>query len=198
MRAVAGRRDDAGMAKPRLDELESQKLGPTGARQSERTDKEVARALFEEARRALPDGLAERSPYRTLTASEIVQEAAHFGFKLGQWLTEDELRLVTEYLAVRAKQAVTRRPSAPPEPVPMQPAAPVKIRGIRPSASNTWRVILPTDRPRTLSVGGGQMATLRNGTTVCANHYTREILQSFVDQGLKLVPIEEEIAEDMA
>ncbi len=184
------------MARPRLDELESQKLGPTGARQSERTDKEVARAVLEEAKRALPDGLAERSPYRTLTATEIVQEAAHFGFKLGQWVTEDELRLIVEYLAVRAKQAVTRRPSAPPEPVPMQPAAPVKIRGLKPSASNTWRVILPTDRPRTIAVGGGQMATLRNGALVCANHYSLAVLESFVHQGLKLKPIEDELTED--
>ncbi len=184
------------MAKPRLDDLESQKLGPTGARQSERTDKEVARAAVEEARRALPDGLAERSPYRTLTATEIVQEAAHFGFRLGQWVSEDELRLIVEYLAVRAKQAVTRRPVAPPEPVPMQPEAPVRIRGLRPSASNTWRVTLPTDRPRTIAVGGGQMATLRNGALVNVNHYSLAILQSFVDQGLKLRPVEEELAED--
>lgn len=185
-------------AKPRLDELESQKLGPTGARQTERTDKDVARALVEDAKRALPDGLAERSPYRSLEKSEIVQEAAHFGFRLGQYVTEDELRLITEYLAVRAKQAVARRQSAPPEPVPMQPIVPVKIRGLKPSASNTWRVHLPVDRPKTMAVGGGQMATFRNGTTVCANHYSLAIIQSFVDQGLKLTPIEDELQDDQA
>jgi len=184
------------MAKPRIDELESQKLGPSGARQTERTDKDVARAFVEEAKRALPDGLAERSPYRTLERREIVEEASHFGFRLGQHVTEDELRLITEYLAVKAKQAVTRRTSAPPEPLPVEPPKPIKIRGLKPSQSNTWRVHLPVDRPKTMAVGGGQMATLRNGTTVNANHYSLAILQSFVDQGLKLTPIEEEAEQD--
>lgn len=183
-------------AKVRLDALDDQIRDKSGAPLKERSLKEIAQDAVAEAKRALPEGLPPDSPYKTLATGEVISEAARYGFRLGTYITEDDLRLVTELLRQRSASAPQNKPREPAPPVPMQPATPLKIRGLKPSPSNTWRVECPADKPKQVSVGRGQMAMLRNGAIVNANHYSQAVLQSFVDQGVKMHPIEEPEPEE--
>lgn len=182
--------------KVRLDALEDQKRDARGAPQNEMTLKEVAADAVAQAKRAMPEGLPAGSAYRTLSQSEVISEAARYGFRLGAYITEDELRLVTEWLRQRHAEGPAPKTREPAPPVPMQAVTPLRIRGLKPSPTNTWVVECPADKPKQVSVGRGQMAMLRNGAIVNANHYSPAILQSFVDQGIKMRPIEEPDPED--
>jgi len=184
-------------ARVRLDALEDQKRDARGAPQNEKTLKEQAQEFVAEARKAMPDGLPAGSPYRTLEQSEVITEAARYGFRLGNFVTQDDLRLVTEWLRQRHSEGQAPKVREPAPPVPMQPAIPLKIRGLKESPTNRWVAeITPADKPKQVSVGRGQMAMLRNGAIIDGNHYTRAVLQSFIDQGIKLRPIEEQEPED--
>lgn len=183
--------------KVRLDALEEQKRDARGAPQNEKTLKEIAQEAVADAKRAMPSGLPESSPYRTLEMGEVISEAARYGFRLGNFITEDEIRLVTEWLRQRHAEGAAPKVREPAPPVPAQPVTPIKIRGLKESKSNTWVAELtPADKPKQVSVGRGQMAVIRNGAIINANHYTRAVLQSFVDQGIKLRPIEEPEPEE--
>lgn len=182
--------------KVRLDALEEQKRDARGAPANEMTLKEVAAAAVAEAKGAMPDGMPAASPYATLSTTEVISEAARYGFRLGNFISEPDLRLVTEYLRQRSAEGPAFKPRPQGPPVPMQPMTPLKIRGLKPSSSNTWVVECPTDKPKQVSVGGGQMAMMRNGAIINVNHYSPAILQSLVDQGLKLHPIEEPEPEE--
>lgn len=178
--------------KVRLDALEDQKRDVRGAPQNEKTLKEIALEAVAEAKRAMPDGLPAMSPYKTLAQTEVINEAARYGFRLGNFVTEDELRLVTEWLSQRHAESKTPKVREAPPPVPMQAFTPIRLRGLKESHTNRWVAeVTPADKPKQVSVGRGQMAMIRNGKIIDANHYTRAVLQSFVDQGIKLRPIEE-------
>lgn len=189
--------------KVRLDALEDQKRDVRGAPANEQSLKEIAQSAVAAARGAMPDGLPPASQYASLSIDEVIAEAARYGFRLGNFVTEDELRLVTEYARRRHSEGQTPKTRAAAPPVPMQPAPQARIRGLKPSPSNTWRVECPVNMNngsmvnyKQVSVGGGQMANMRHGAIVSANHYSPQVLQSMVDQGLKLIPLEDPETEE--
>lgn len=182
--------------KIRLEGLEEQKRGPDGAPLTEKTLKEQAQEAAAAARRILPDGLPPSSPYATLTSQEVVAEAARYGFRLSGFVGEDDLRLITEVLRIQSTKTPQNKPRDPSPPVPHQPSPPLKIRGLKPSPSNRWRVEVAGDKPKSIAVGRGQMAVFHNGAMVEANHYGPVVLQGMVDQGLKLHPIEDPEPEE--
>lgn len=181
--------------KVRLDALEAQKLGPEGEQHSQKNLRAAVDRLVSEAKEALPAGVPPDSPYRRMSKDEVIAEAARLDLRIGGMVTEDELRLVAEHARQKLTRVGAPLPSAPPPPVPMQVAPPVKIRGVKPSPTNTWRVDYVGDKPPTVSVGSGHVTQLHRGATIDLNHYGQALVQSMVDQGVKLIPIEEPEAE---
>lgn len=183
------------MAKPRLDELEQAKLDKDGESLSGITAKEIAGRLVAEAKSAIAK-VAPESPYARYDRDRLIGEAARLDIRVGALLGEEELRLVLEHQRQKLSGATVVKLADPAPPV--QPAAPraVRIRGLKSSPTNTWRVVCPGDKPRTVSVGHGQMSTMANGKIVALRNYGEKILQSLVDQGVKLIPIEDPEPED--
>jgi len=184
-------------SKPRLDALEEQKIDTAGDHVVAKTGRELAKQYIADAVIALPSGVPDGSPYKRMTRDEMLAEAARLDMRIGALIAEDEqLRLVIEHRRVQIT-AGSAPPAAPPqEPAPDAPVSKVKIRGVRPSASNTWRVECSTDKPPQVSVGNGQMARLRNGSVIELRHYSEQIVQGIVDQGVKLIPVEDPEKDD--
>lgn len=184
-------------AKVRLNELDGAMVNQAGAPAGEQALRERARALVAAAQAALPDGLPATSPYCSLTATEVVAEAARYNIRLGPFMTENELRLVTEYARQENAKPRTGPTREPQPPTAHQPVVPLKIRGLKPSPSNTWRVGgIPEGKRKSVNVGRGQMASFGNGAIVEARHYSPQILQGMIDQGMKLEPIEDPEPEE--
>lgn len=183
----------AGMAsKVRLDALEESKIDSQGEGIAAKNGKESARHLVAEAHEALPTGVPDNSPYKKLSRDDLLAEAARLDMRLGPLMSEEDLRLVIEVLRIK----MTRGDNPPtgfemPQPAPDHKPRPRKIRGLKPSASNSWVVIGRDQKAPPLSVGGGQMANFRNGSVLELRHYSENIMQSLVDQGLKLAPVED-------
>lgn len=185
--------------KVRLDALEEQKLDQSGDPIAIKSQRDVAARLVHEAREAIPAGVADASPYKRLSKDELIAEAARLDMRFGAWLSEDDLRLVVEHYRLKLSGAPAVSQIAPQPPVPMQPSPPVKIRGLKESPSNTW-IVRRTNfvhsmngqmEPPLVSVGNGQMARLRSGARIELRHYTVQILEGMVNQGVDLIPIED-------
>jgi hypothetical protein len=181
--------------KPRLDALEAQKQGPAGESLAEQSAKDIAIGMVREARAALPNGVPDKSPYKTLSRDDLVNEAARLDIRVIALMTEEDGRFVLEH--ARQQMATSRAPQIDNQPPPPPcPVKQLKIRGLKPSPTNTWRVQCDPEKPPNVSVGSGQMSRLRNGAIINGNHYEQRVLQGFVDQGIKLVPIEEPDPEE--
>lgn len=179
-----------------LSELNASILDEHGEHVTARTAKEQARKLVDEARRALPAGVPDESPYKRLTHDQCLAEAARLEMRLGPLMSEDELRLVIEVMRQKMTRGDIRAPAPQPE-TPMQPAPPPRrIRGLKPSASSTWIVKETRETPPLVAIGGGQLVRLVNGTRLELRHYSEKILQGVVDQGVKLIPIEDTVGVD--
>lgn len=181
--------------KVRLDELGAQMLDDKGESIASNTARELSQRLVIEARVAVTK-VPPNSPYAKLDQDQMLNEAARLGIRVGSLLTEDDLRFVIEHARIKLMGAGTPKVADPNPPVQQPPPKAVRIRGLKPSPTNTWRVVCPGDKPRTVSVGHGQMSTLSNGKIINLRNYGERILQSIVDQGVKLVPIEEPEPED--
>lgn len=183
------------------DALEAAKLAPTGEPLAQKNAKELATDLVKAARKALPDGIAEDSPFKTWSRDALINEAAKREITAAGMMQEEDLRLVMEHhrrkmmAAPHSSLPADAKPQASNPAVPMQPAPPPrkKIRGLKESPSNRWRVTNATPIP--VSVGGGQVSTLRAGAIIERRHYSDQILEGMVAQGLKLEPIEDDADE---
>jgi hypothetical protein len=184
------------MANRRLDALAAAALDQNGEQVSVNHSKDAARELVRSAAAALPGGLPEASPYRKFARDALLAEAARLDMRLAPLMTEEELPLVLEHMRQQIVAGAKPSPVPAQPPVPMQPAPPVKIRGLKPSESGRWVVRTnPTDKPKNVSIGG-QMTTLRTGKVIDAAYYGPGQIQSIVDQGVKLVPVEDVKDED--
>ena len=180
------------MARVRLDELEQSKLDKQGDSISDKTGKEAAQALVAQARAELPNGVPDSSPYKKFSRDDLLAEAARLEMRMGPLMAEEDLRLVIEVLRIKMTNPQGLKTSVEmPPPAPNHVPKPKKMRGLKPSASNTWRVTGRTDKDPPVSVGNGQMAKFKNGAVIEMRHYSPQIVQALVDQGLKLVPIED-------
>lgn len=182
-------------AKAKLDELEAQKLDKDGGSIAANTARELADRLVMEARAALKT-IPTDSPYRNLDRDRLLAEAVRLGVQIGPLVSEDDLRFVLEHVRYRLATAGTPKAAPPAPPVAMQPPRLFKMKGLKESPSNTWKVVCPGDRPRTVSVGNGQMATLHNGKIVALRNYGEVVLRGMVNAGIKLVPIEDPDPEE--
>lgn len=182
--------------KVRLDELENVKLDANGDQLAVKTQKEIATRLVREAEEALPKGVPADGPYARLTRDQLISEAHRLDMRFGALLTEDELRLVCEHYRIKLSVAGTPKPVAAQPPVPAYVPPPVKIRGLKPSPTNRWIVRDQREKRPPVSVGHGQMANLANGSIIELRHYSTAILQGIVDQGVKLIPLEDDKDED--
>lgn len=184
------------MAKIRLDELEQQKLDDKGESIAGNSARELADRLVMEARGVIGKAVPSTSPYARYDRDRLFSEAARLDIRIGALLNEEDLRFVVEH--ARLKMSGAGAPRLADAAIPVTPAPPkmVRIRGLKSSPSNTWRVVCPGDKPRTVSVGNGQMSTMANGKIVVLRNYGERILQSIVDQGVKLFPVEEPEPED--
>lgn len=183
------------MAKVRLDELEREKLDQDGESIAQQSARAVADRMVLEAK-AVVTKVQPSSPYAKLNRDQLLGEAARLDVRVGSLLPEEDLRIVLEHARLKLTGMTAVKPADPAPPVPASPVKPVRIRGLKPSPTNTWVVRCPGDKPRQVSVGGGQMTWFRNGKRVELRHYGEVVLQSLVDQGVKLVPIEEPEPED--
>lgn len=181
--------------KVRLDELGAQMLDDKGESIASNTARDLAHRVVIEARAAISKVPA-TSPYAKLDRDQMLSEAARLDIRVAPLLAEDDLRFVIEHARIKLMGAGAPKVADPSPPVQQPPPKAVRIRGLKPSPTNTWRVVCPGDKPRTVSVGNGQMSTLANGKIVALRNYGDRILQSIVDQGVKLVPIEEPEPED--
>jgi hypothetical protein len=184
------------MAKIRLDELEQQKLDDKGESIASNSARELADRMVMEARAVVGKAVSPASPYARYDRDRLSGEAARLDIRIASLLGEDDLRFVVEHARIKLSGAGAPKLADVVTPVPQPLPKAAKIRGLKPSPTNTWRVVCPGDRPRTVSVGNGQMSTLANGKIVQLRNYGERILQSIVDQGVKLVPIEEPEPED--
>lgn len=182
--------------KVRLDALEDQKLDQQGDSLANKTQKEIASRLILEAETALPKGMPANSPYLKYGRDELLSEAARLDMRFGPFLEIEDLRLVVEHN--RQKLITLGAPTLvdPAPPVPHHVAPKVKIRGLKESPTDTWVVRDAREKPPLISVGGGQMARLRNGSILELRHYSPVILQGIVDQGITLIPIEDDKDRD--
>ena len=180
------------------DPLEEQKIGAEGEVMVEEDAKKTASRLIADARADLPKGVPASSPYVPYGKDQLISDANRLGISCGALLSLEDLRLVCEH--ARTKIARAGAPTARPAQaaVPEQRVVPVKIRGIKESPTNTWRVVETREPNRipTVSFGNGQLSKLGNGAVLELRHYDRRTLQSIVDQGIKLIPIEEADPED--
>lgn len=180
------------MAKVLLPELEAAKLNSEGDSIAANTQAEFARRIVVDAQAALPKGVPGASPYAKLPKEGMLHEASRLDIVVGPLLSDEELRVVIEHARMKLMNAGAPKPSPPAPPVPMQPVVPVKIRGLKPSPTNAWIVKHSGERPKQVSVGNGQMAAMRNGARIELRHYSPQILQGMVDQGLDLIPVEDD------
>jgi hypothetical protein len=188
----------SGMAgKVRLDALEESKIDNQGDNVAAKNGREAARQLVADADAALPGGVPDDSPYKKFSRDDLLAEGARLDMRLGPLMKEDELRVVLEVMRTRIRLGTAPPPDPLPLPAPEQPRQPPrKVRGLKESKSGAWLVAGQHDRSPAVAVGNGQMARLRNGAVIEMRHYTPEILQGIVNQGVKLIPIEDPEVED--
>lgn len=177
--------------KVRIEGLSAQALDAAGEQIAERTAKEQARDLVAAAKAALPAGLPATSPYAKFTHDQAVNEAARLDMRLAPFMEPRDLLLVIENMRLAIVRGEERSPDPVAPPVPMPAPKQLRLRGVKPSPTNTWVVQCPGDRPKQVSVGGGHMTQMRNGKIVNAAYYSAATMQSLIDQGLKLIPIED-------
>jgi hypothetical protein len=182
--------------KVRLDALTAQAIDASGEQVQERTAKEQARDLVLKARVSLVGGLPSTSPYARFTHDQAMSEAARLDMRLAPFMSPEDLLLVIENIRLKIVQGDAPPPDPDQPPVPVPAARPIRIRGLKESPTNRWVVICPSDKPKQVSVGGGQMTVLRQGKIINGAYYTRDTLQSIVDQGVKLRPIEDPIPDE--
>lgn len=183
------------MAKARLDELEAQKLDKDGGSIAATSARELADRLVMEARFAIK-AIPTDSPYRSMERDRLLGEATRLGVTIGALVSEEDLRVILEHIRYKLATANTPKTAAPAPPVTPAPPRSFKMKGLKESPSNTWRVVCPGDKPRTVSVGNGQMGTLHNGKVIALRNYGETVLRGMVNAGIRLVPIEEPEPEE--
>lgn len=176
--------------KVRIEGLSAQALDSAGEQVAERTAKELARDLVKAAKVMMPAGLPSTSPYAKFTHDQAVNEAARLDMRLSPFMEPAELLLVIENIRLAIVRGDERSPDPAAPPVPMPPPKLLKLRGVKPSPTNTWVVQCPSDKPKSVNVNG-HMTLMRNGKIVNSAYYSPVTLQSLIDQGLKLLPIED-------
>jgi hypothetical protein len=177
----------------RGDPLEDAKLGNDGEPLAENAAKDTARKLIAEATAALPKGVPASSPYAGYGRDALISEAVRMSISVGALMEDPDLRLVCEHARLRIARANAPAKLPVQAPVEEQRVVPVKIRGLKDSPTNRWRVVesrMPEHIPY-VSLGDGQMWKPRNGAILELRHYSKQRLQSLVDQNVKLVPVEE-------
>lgn len=184
------------------DALESAKLGSDGEQVRKKEAKEQARDLVASASKAMPSGIQANSPFVDMSRDAMLSEANRTDLIVGMLLSTDELRLVLEHQRQEkirttpvAGTPVGGKPREAPPPVPMQVVPPRKIRGLKPSPLNKWKVNVPWNNgigpQRQISIGG-QMVTMRTGMIIELRHYEDNQLQAMIDQGVELEPLTDE------
>jgi hypothetical protein len=176
------------------DALESAKLAQNGELAKQETAKDIVTKVVLAARKALPDGIPDGSPYAKASRDTMLNDAALRKVDIAPLLSENDLRFVMEHERLKIMTAplagnpADAKPQPHMPPVPMQPTPPPrrKIRGLKESPTGKWRVV--NREPKTVSVGGA-ITKLHMGTVVERRHYTDVEMQGMVEQGVEFEPI---------
>lgn len=181
--------------KVRLDELSREMLDKDGESIAAAGARELADRAVLEAR-AFVGKLQPSSPYAKLNRDQMIAEAARLDIRFGSLLADEDLRHVLEHARLRLAAVGTPKVADPAPPVPPAPPKEIRIRGVKPSPTNMWLVTGLGERVKKISVGGGQVTTVRDGKVISLRNYGERTVRSIVDQGVKLRPIEEPETED--
>lgn len=177
------------------DPLEDAKIDRNNEPVDNRNPKAIAAAIVAAARKALPNGVPEGSPFLSMTHDGMLQEANRTNLAASAIFTELELRLVLEHrrhttmqlphTGVPVGSKLEDPPTPVPEPPPKRTTAPAPVtKATEPEPNATrWRV---KNEPKRSFSFEGQMFQLHQGAIIELRHYGAAGIAAIRAQGAEL------------